>query len=280
MFGIHTKKGDRADLYDALVDDIDNLGINVAQIFTHGPQNRSKNNAKFDEIAKLEIPIYVHSTYLSSPWDLKLDAMAHVYDQLKVCAQIRAEGFVIHLRKSSIEDVVKVARELVKKSNGQKIILEAPAMRAGPASFETPARINELVRELAKFATADQIGICIDTSHETSGGIDLRSYDDAKQFFEDLAYPTYISLIHLNGTSLPLGSGKDCHEVIFSRNDLIWKEYKSRTKESKNIYNSGVGYIVKFCKKYRVPIILEVNREEAGDTYNALKRLRLIHKSS
>ncbi len=280
MFGIHVRKGDRDDLYDAIIEDIDKLDINVAQIFTHGPQNRSKNNIKFDEVAKLNIPIYVHATYLSSIWDMKDAALGHVYDQLKVCAQIRAEGFVIHLRKSHIPDVIKVVKELIKNSQGQKIILEAPAMLSSPLSYESPERINELILEISKFATPDQIGICIDTSHETSGGIKLQTYAEVKEFFNQIKYPTYISLIHLNGTSFPLGSGKDCHEVIFSKNDLIWGKYKSRrSSHSKNIYNSGVAYIVKFCKKYKIPIILEVNREIDGDTHNALKRLRLIYKS-
>lgn len=276
MLGVHVHKN--TNIHDDIIDAVKSLKINTVQIFTHGPRSSTTNNIDIDKLAKLEdILIYVHSTYISSPWNGTPYSSKHISDQLKTCSLIRAEGFVIHLRKDTISNITNKLKGII--SHGQKIILEAPAMKAGPLTFESASRLNELCHEIRKFATPSQVGICIDTSHQTAGGIDLSSYTSAETFLKELQYPEYIALIHLNGTSYPLGSGRDMHEVAFSKSDIIWKRYNTSKISSKyNIYNSGVAAIVKFCKQYSVPIILEVNREASpGDTKHAIKRLKTLY---
>lgn len=280
MLGIHVHKGDYKTTYEAVIDKVNKHKINTVQIFTHGPQNSKQNDIDINKLSRLDnILVYVHSTYMSSPWNGNKFSMLHIQDQLKVCSQIRAEALVIHLRKDKISNIIDKLKVIIRY--GQKIILEAPAMKTDKLTFESVDRLNKLCLEIKKFATPEHVGICIDTSHETAGNIDLSSYEAANTFLKALKYPEYISLFHLNGTIYPLGSGKDMHEVAFSKTDIIWNKYLSCNKNNKyNIYNSGVAAIVKFSKKYSVPIILEVNREASlGDTDKALKRLKIIFKS-
>lgn len=279
MLGVHVHKGKFKTTYDAINESIAKLKINTVQIYTHGPQSRTM--VDIGDVNKLDdVLVYVHATYISSPWNGNPTTISHIEDQLKTCSKIRAEGLVIHLRKDKIENIMRYLRILLPKSHGQKIILEAPAMKSNPQTYESSSKLNILISNIRQIASPDQIGICIDTSHITSGGVDFSSHDLVEKYFSELEYPEYISLIHLNGTIYPLGSGCDCHQVPFSREDIIWSRYKSASsKKEHNIYNSGVAYIAKFCLKYNIPMVLEVNREsDPGDTPRAIKLIKKLLK--
>lgn len=285
LLGIHVSKSSKVDLesknkelHDAVKDDVEKFGINAVQIFTYGPQYYVKNNIDYDELKKVtdDIDLTVHSAYITtSIWKINSNnkkspsskkKILMIYQQLKSCKEIGAWGLVLHITKIKVEDIVatmKIIKPYAVKL-GVKILLEMTASKSTyNTTYETPEKLNNLITALGK--DESWYGICVDSAHIWAAGVDIRSYDDMKNWFDSLAFKKKILLFHLNGNSAERSSGKDKHEIVFGPDDIIWKNIKPE--------NSGVKAIAEFCVEYSVPMICEINR---GMYKNMIKSLETI----
>ena len=119
LLGVHVAKLSKVldnkttaiDMSNAINRDLDNLGLNSAQIFTYGPRFMVKNKINYEKVKKTchDIDLSVHSAYSTvSIWKVNEDNknekksisyINSVNTQLKSCKQIGAWGLVIHVTK-------------------------------------------------------------------------------------------------------------------------------------------------------------------------------------
>ncbi len=280
MLGVHVTKESHVldnktpsrDLAEAIARDVNALGLNCAQIFTHGPRFIVANKIDHDAILNTtsDIDLSVHSAYpttkiwkLTSATDKKLDALKV---QLAAASLIGASCLVLHINKIYPDEaakVMKLIKPTVKKTK-IKLLLEMVASKADAnKTYETPEKIDNLTTLIG--AEEDWWGWCVDTAHLWGAGVDVRKYTKMKDWLSRLTYKKRILMFHLNGSSAGLGSGKDKHEVAFSPDDLIWHGIKPE--------KSGVRAIVEFAVSRSIPIICEINR---GSEENVRKSIAVI----
>lgn len=252
--GIHIGKG--VDFETSLETLCDKYKFTACQIFTVVPERLKL--IKYDAAAvravihKLNLHVWIHTSYLVSPWGVAPYHLPFCRKQLKQQVEMGAKGVVFHMLKiPPITMVQRLKQLLAMKPRGSTVLLENIAVKPDPiASYETPEKLNRLVDTfLANGIALRDINFAIDTSHVYCGHSDIKSYESAKKWFAALKYPHTVKLIHLNGN----GSDNftDIHRIAFGVEDRIWKDV------AKN--NSGVRAIREFCNKYSVDVVLECN---------------------
>lgn len=286
MFGLHCSKKSKVGVeHKTILDSIKHaqldLKINAVQIFTHGPANAKRTSMNYKEIREYckenNIKLYVHGSYLSvGLWNIEKHAriIKHIIDMLICCIKLNSRGLVIHLPKKNVGVIVacfalleksilehKYAEHLVKC----RILLEAPAMGPSDETYETSQKLNKLVKALAKSTL--KWGLCIDTAHMWSGGVDFGPAETWNKWLDELTDESRqkIKLFHLNGAlEKNFGRGKDGHIIPLCKDDAIWKDYHPQGQK-KNIIDSGFYSIVRFASENNIPIISEINIGDYGD---------------
>jgi endonuclease IV len=282
-FGYHVTKEKHPSIYDAIRD----ADVNGAvQIFTHNPRGYGQNIDK-DDIKKLkklneitDMQIFVHLPYVMSPWNKKNSAVQSMLSMLRVAKQINSPGAVVHLKTASpneISEALRYAMSTVPKGNlGElaPLLLEMPARKpvSGSIGDDDNGNYNRsdhmvyLMRKIKQvFLTKGsgvtrahyrKIGICVDTAHVFSSGIDITTAAGARRWwngFRNRDKKEKIKLVHLNGIYRELGSGTDKHAVIFHKNDSIWGNI--------DYEQSGCKFLIEKFVKYRIPIVMEINTD-------------------
>jgi len=289
LLGVHVsktsavldKKTAAKDLAAAIIRDANALGLNAVQIFTYGPQKMVPNKIDYDEVkeATKDLDLTVHSAYAtSSIWSVhttnkhegdakkKLDLFKL---QLMSSMKVGAWGMVVHVGKQ-YSDVVANTMTLLKplsKKAGVKVILEMVACKSdADKTYETPEKMDNLTTLIG--ATEQWWGWCVDTAHIWAAGVNIKSYDDMKDWFNRLTYKKKIVQFHLNGSSEIRGGGKDKHEIAFSADDKIWHGVKPE--------ESGVRAIVEFALQNSIPIICEINRGKEADVVKSINTIKQL----
>ena len=211
-------------------------------------------SVKENQIASLKqfiktsgIHIYVHARYLDNIFSsaVKDSTLAFVKKELKICSNIGAKGFVVHLYKYPPKSVVKSLKKL-KPPKNVKIMLETPAINPSNALYNSAANIIN-IWNLTKKAGINT-GIVIDTCHIYATGLNISDLNTMKEFFCEIikCIPVCNLLIHLNDSAANLGSGKDRHASLGE--GLIWKNNKD-----------SLTWLLEFIQQYKIAGILERN---------------------
>ena len=300
MLGIHVKKvssvlnppnQSRKTLAEAIRVDCSMLGLNAAQIFSHGPRNHARNLSAQDikEIKDLskDFHVSVHSSYPSvAMWKLthananspaSRRILSHIRDQLECCAQMDATGLVIHISRVDV-DVIREAMEVVAPLTKRTvpIWLEMISSRAHDTlTYETPKKLNALTKALGHLEPGSW-GICVDTAHVWGSGTDISEYAQMNAWFRELTDATRkkISMFHLNGSSSEMGSGKDKHEIAFCPADVIYHAHDQSPDDA------GVKSIIDFCGSHSIPVILEINRGSEADAISCINKISKMEEVS
>ena len=282
MIGVHSSKKSlvldnkrpRKTLSDAINDDTSTLDLNAVQIFTHGPMNSTRNNYNTNDIIKTtkNIEVTVHSSYtMVQIWKYqtlldKAKAVSNITSQLSACNDINARYYVLHITKHPIETISYVMNEIIKpiaKKYKITIALEMVASKAHKTlTYESPKKINKLTKAIP----GKWWCWCVDTAHLWGAGVNITSYIDMNKWLSGISDRSRIKLFHLNGSSAKLGSGKDKHEIAFTKQDNIWHNTSYNT--------SGLRAVVEFAKKYNSTIILEVKRGKQKDIEALLNTIK------
>jgi deoxyribonuclease-4 len=286
LLGIHVSKqfilnDKNRELHNAIVEDTDLLGINSAQIFTHGPKFFIENKLNYDKVQQVtkNINLIVHSAYVTiAIWKVNnknkntpesLQKINNMKLQLLACKKIGAWALVLHVGKihpSIIAETMHILKPYAIKTN-VKILLEMVALKPDPdLSYETPEKLNNLISLIGP--KENWYGICVDTAHIWAAGVDISTYEYMKSWLNGIAFKHKLMLFHLNGSSAKRGSGKDRHEIAFEKNDLIWKNVHPK--------KSGVHAIAEFAHNYYIPMICEVNRGKNNELYSSINKIKKI----
>jgi endonuclease IV len=281
-FGVHVECSK-----DAILNVDDNIGI--IQIFVYNPVKnvrlRSMNNPKeiLDACSSKKLDLYVHSNYLTGEiWginkkNIKSDnskrILNHFIKQMELSDMIGSLGFVVHIPKKKSDKIIETLSllelELDKLPHKIKtpVLLENPnAKPSQDLTYEESKNLRKLCKNIQDHVNKLKWGLCIDTAHLWSSGIDINNLNVVKEWFFNL-YDSKkkIKLIHFNGSSREIGSHVDIHEIAFSRKDKIWNFDRN---------NAGI-YFLKICKNNKFPIVCEINR---GSSYRIKKLLDKLSK--
>lgn len=322
--GIHVSKKSKVrdvvfkNMRDAIKEECELLNLSAVQIYTHGPMNKKKNEMDYQGIKKYceekNIKIYVHGSYVSvGIWQVNqlnknesvgIININHIRDQLISGKCLGAEGVVIHLPKKAPEIIAETMAVLsnhkminrLKKNPGRlpKILLEMPASRPDEKTYETPEKLNNLVKLLNEEKIDLEWGICLDTAHQWSCGVDMGDLNIFNTWFRELTPATLerINLIHFNGAlKNNFSKGKDIHIIPMSKEDAVWggiisKDMRDFIEKEKNdlikydndlyehltedeiniIRKSTLNLFVKYAKKNNISLICEINRGDFIET--------------
>jgi len=284
-FGIQLIKGKIKSFSDALKLYAKDYHPNYVQIFTHGPRSTHQlkyNVPEFLKIAKKnKITMIIHSSYMSNLWkhvikNGKKSLLPVVISELKSCEKFGAYGVVFHIPKISWKKFIEGVVFAVKHNPHKiKLLLEMKASTVWKQNYMSDDDLNTLCEELANNGIKPKDAqFVIDTAHIVvqRERIHIKTYDQAKNYLNNLKYPKYIGLLHINGSS---GCGteehpkyRDIHEVPLSSKDLIWGGMKYK--------DSGCRAFIEYANKLKIPWILEVKeriRHPKSSINNFIKKM-------
>lgn len=240
---------------------IKKAGGNLIQIFYN--DGKQYNVVKLKHLLKKnKMRIVIHSSYknnLSKDWDRYSVSINNIIDEIEFANSLNALGVVFHTGKqlnfsrqrayNNMFTALLHIHTRTKEYSNVKLFIETPSGQG----TETLHKLEDLSYFYNKFKTSstlfDRVSICIDTCHIFSAGYDIRTKKDIIKYldkFNHLIGLENIGLIHLNDSSVELGSRVDRHQSI-------GKGY---------IGYSGLKHFFIFFMKMRIPIVLETPSRE------------------
>lgn len=187
----------------------------VIQIFTHNtkPFTRIVSDEQFARIAGLTV--YVHSTF-NTIMDQYL-ARNIFSQQIALCDKFGVKGIVLHIPNRPVDQLIAGFKCISGSSSKTILYLEHVPGIYG----ESIDLVYELYKGLSEKYKQYTFGICVDTCHMFSSGIDLSSRSQVIPLISKLKSYKVPILIHLNDSDGEYGSLIDRHAVIGKR---IWSD--------------------------------------------------------
>ncbi len=243
--------------------------IQAASVFVGGPKDRriivSPDEAKNLQsyISDKKIRVIAHSSYSAHPWGGDPDAARFIREETGVCHAAGIEGLVVHLPKLPVSSVMKyIARLFNPGAESTRIYLEIPAVRPQESFYETPAKLAVLFQEIRSKLdpTLKYFGLCVDSAHLWTCGVDLSSYEAADRWLTDLeknsdTIPHDRVMVHLNDSERARGVGPDTHAGLMR--GKIWSDFRD------NPAASGLAAFTDYAQRHGTPMILERKPKEA-----------------
>jgi apurinic endonuclease APN1 len=252
---------------------ITSIGGNVSQIFLGNKLSAQlKMKTKISDQEKKEIrqylndndmKLFVHASYIlnlasmppsSSAIQYQLDSLR--YD-LELGDEIGSSGLVIHLgnmmkldENEAYDNMAKCVMKVIDTSKGNgRILLETSA----GAGTQIGVGLNDFARLWNMFPKSyhSRLGVCVDTAHIFSAGIEINKTEEIKKYFVDFNHLIgikHLYLVHLNDSKAPLNARVDRHENL-TEGYIFDNEKGGDIKALQTILN--------FLVKYHIPALLE-----------------------
>lgn len=268
------------------------LGANAIQIFAGSNASSSlKTKQEVSEIAAQEIREYIqrfglyvviHAIYMLNfcQYGPSSRRIKYMHDNLKydleLAQRIGARSVVIHMgfhlgldrqiaHSNLVDNLIHILDETQASAPDVELLLEVSA-GAGTQIGVSLAELADIITLFAnrvgsKSRLMDRLGVCLDTQHMFSAGIDIRGeggLDTIIKYFAEHIDIGLIRLIHLNDSAVKLGARRDMHAGLgeghlFGGPDGI----------------SILRNIVLNARKYRIPIILETHGAGIGSSHSS-----------
>jgi deoxyribonuclease-4 len=275
-FGVHTS------ISGGLVRSVERaaaLGCDCLQLFACNPRSWSRPRLRPADAEGFRLavrraglrPVVVHVTYLpnlaSPEAALYEKSVRHVEAQYAAAAALGAEFFVIHPGSHKGSGLEAGAARIAAGLNlifeavpeGPQLLLENTA-GGGDTVGRNP---GELAAIAAGVEQAERLGLCLDTCHAWSTGVDLRRKTGFRRFLTahtGLLGAGVLKLLHLNDSQAPLGHTRDRHYHVGLG----------------TIGEEGIGHVLHTAGVRRLPVILETPIDETrGDAENLAAARRL-----
>lgn len=169
-------------------------------------------------------PLLVHDIYLtnlaSASGDLRKKSIATVAEERARCAEIGADGLVLHMGAHldagvglGLRRYTRALREVMVRTAGNPvpILLENSAGQGSCLGHD----LAHMAEVLAK--VEGNLAVCLDTCHLFAAGYDLRdedAYESVWEEFERRIGTSRLRALHLNDSKKPLDCRVDRHEHI------------------------------------------------------------------
>jgi len=246
------------------------LGTECLQIFLHSPRSWSlKPVSEYDkELFKEKVtrysicPVFAHASYLinlaSSEKKLWHASVNLLIRELKMAEELGIKGVVVHpgrTKGAPAKEAKKRVKEALQKISSeiglQQLIIENTAGQHG----ELGSSIEELL-EITQGFERQLLGVCLDTAHAFSSGIDITEESVLKTIINSIDIP--IVVVHLNDSKVSFGSRIDRHEHI-GKGHIGVEGFKS---------------ILKVLKETSLPLIMETPKKLPTDDIMNLLTVR------
>jgi deoxyribonuclease-4 len=263
---------------DKAVDNAIERDCTAFQIFTRSPRSwHAKNLDDVDvksykkKLADSKIDRFAtaaHMPYLpnlSTPNEDTYSKSVHALQmEAERCSQLGIPYLVTHLgshlgtgEENGIKRLVKGLEKVAVVENDVMILLENTAGQKNSVGSD----FKQLAEIFFQLKPKKRFGICFDTCHTFAAGYDLRTkkaVKDTLQKFDEAIGFEHVKILHLNDSKGKLGSQVDRHYHIGLG----------------GIGNEGLGEIVKFMNKKKIPIILETPIDDIRDDFENLRIAR------
>lgn len=241
------------------------LKINCFQIFLSSPRVWNVKEPEPDQIIffKEQVKDYkfcnIHAPYLLNfaTENVKLfnDSVARAVKDMKIMNSLGINYYVVHPGSSPVKSGLKRVKQAVKDvfekvSNGVILIENLSGEKN-----DVGKNMDEILEITDGFR--DKVGICIDTCHLFSSGIDIRKVEELDKFYEFLVkndLKDRLKMIHVNDSKKGLGSNIDRHEHIGMG----------------EIGKTGFFNLLHHPFFRSLPLILETPKEDNADEKNLL----------
>ena len=154
-------------------------------------------------------------------------------------------------------DVIDALTKAAKIKNDVTILLENTAGQKNSVGSD----FEQLASIFFQLKPAKRFGICLDTCHAFAAGYDIRTENTVKdtldKFNEAVGFEN-LKVVHLNDSKGELGCRVDRHYHIGLG----------------HIGDKGLGKIVKFMNKKKIPMILETPIDDKRDDFENIKKAK------
>ena len=231
-------------------------GATIVQLFA--PNHKEENKYK-NELNKYNLKSVIHISYsinLAKEWDEYSWWILQFIKEIESAHKLNALYAVVHLGKqmelskeeayNNMYTMLLYVHEETKQYSNIKILLETSTGQGSELCFKLDD-FAHFFKKLSKHPNKEiknRFGICLDTCHIFAAGYNIKNKDSVTMFldtFEEMIGIKNIKLIHLNDSKNDIGSLLDRHESI----------------DKGYIGIKGLSHIIRFFKKFNVPIILE-----------------------
>ena len=260
---------------DKAVDNAKERKCSAFQIFTRNPRGWNAKELTDNDISnfksKLEsskidrFATCAHMPYLpnlASPKKEGLEkSLKTLIDETERCAQLGIPYLVTHLgshlgtgEEGGVKRLVECLNKAGKAKNDVMILLENTAGQKNSVGygFEQLGEIFNQLKPSKKF------GVCFDTCHAFVSGYDLRTKEKVEKVFDEFDKFVGIEnlkIIHLNDAKGEIGCNLDRHYHLGLG----------------GIGAEGIGAVVKFANKNKIPIILETPIDDDRDDFENIR---------
>ena len=251
------------------------LDINAIQIFIRNPRGYAKKILDPDEVKDFILrrkkyninPLVVHGSYLlniaSSSSEVKNKSIATIIDDLRLSSEVAAEYYVLHFgsnkdRDRGLDVMRKSLKTILKKTDTKPLILlENTAGEGNKLGW----RVDDF--KIVFEDAGRNLGVCLDSAHLFSSGVDLTKKRDLDKFLKDFDRALgvdKIKLLHVNDSSTPCCSKKDRHAHIGE--GFIKRE--------------GISNFINHPKLRDISMILETPKNKERDDIENLNKVKYL----
>ena len=199
--------------------------------------------------------LVAHSTYAAAPWGADAGARrAFIRREQQACADAGIGALVVHLPSAPPAAVCAGAADLLNAATpGVRLFLETPAVAPASSCYESPEKLAALFDALRRVdPELGRFGLCLDTAHLWTNGVDLSGRAEAEAFLAGLerAGPRLPPLmLHVNDSLRERGRGPDAHAPLLS--GKMWARWAGAPE------HSGLAAFVAFAERRELVAILE-----------------------
>ena len=268
------------------------LGANAIQIFAGSNASASlKTKQVVSDSAASEIREYIqrnglyvviHAIYMLNfcQFGPSSRRIKYMHDNLKydleLAQRIGARSVVIHMgfhlgldrqiaHSNLVDNLIHILGETQASAPDVELLLEVSAgagTQIGVGLAELADIVTLFVNRVGnKARLMDRLGVCLDTQHMFSAGIDIRGeggLDTIIKYFAEHMDIRLIRLIHLNDSAVKLRAHRDMHAGLGEG----------------HLFGGPDGIpilrnIVLNARKYRIPIILETHGAGTGSSHSS-----------
>jgi deoxyribonuclease-4 len=256
-------------IYSTIREISENYG--TGQIFLSSPQQtqgkditKRLNKVELNKIKKIiqknKFRLFIHGNYLVNFAIPNQSILNIVIAELVSAEYLGAAGVIFHVGKtkklmaigkgiqSMIDNIVYVLKKISKLR--VRLLLESSAgvgSEIGSNLNEFSKIVNSILERIKGTVSENNFGVCLDTAHLHSSGIDLQTKKAAKKFITEFHKKiglSHVKAIHFNDSERELGSRVDRHCTIGTGYITLNG-------------NDGMKYIAQVAKKLDIPLILE-----------------------
>jgi endonuclease IV len=286
MFGPHVSRYHSARPGATIVDHLDaahcsaraaGFATSCAAIFLGNPHGLELLCSDTDRAALSthteDHTVVAHSSYAAQPWGGDRAVIQYLYSEQRLCRDVGIGGLVLHLARAAVDKIATIVPQLLCIDTPDVVLYFETTSHRTPPQYADVDDFVELFRALSAQSRAlggnvVRLGVCVDTAHLWSSGINIGSHTAARQWLRrwHRRLASVPVMFHLNDAVHACGSGVDVHAPLLQ--GAMWGAYASSARES------GLAAFTEYAVDHNIVCILERRPKEAlANDYKVLRQL-------